>query len=383
MTTSVSARRVRTAVAGLAATSVLAACTTTVDGTVAGRSDGPLTQVLGQLDLAAVVGTGAVPIDLAAAPDGHLTALVRPAGPTGGVDTVLVDLLPGADGPEAGPVRELPALDRSAELHVAPDGTAVVAGVLQQGTERGPRILVLEPGAGEPEFAAWGMPTDELESALSPDGTYLYVNATPTTRPQESRLFAVRVLSRGRTDWFALPPGSRARDLAVTPDGTVTALVEVAAPDGTAPLRLATFDAALRPRTDTALPPADLGAALAVTPDGVAVVSVGTGPPERATVLRVVDGRPTEIATLDDAGRAPRAAAVDPAGRYAYLPYVTADGDAVVAVVALATGEVTDVDLCADSAGFDVLTLAADGATLTLLGSCGSGRPLAVLLGRG
>jgi hypothetical protein len=378
---------IRTALA-IAATAGLAACSTRVDGTPEEQPTGPLTQVLGEADIEEAVGSAPFPIDVVAHPDGHLTALIGPRDRTSTVDTFLVDVVPGEDGPEASNVRPLPTLDWSAELHLTDDGTVVVAGLVGKGVERGPRILVMRPGADEPEIIDPDLDADYLESTLSLDGSTLYVNPTvDTTEPQDPQLLAVDIATGETTGSVDLPPGGEAQDMATTADGTVTALIAIRTPDGAHSSRLVTYDADLEQLSDTELYPPDdsYAAALTVAADGTAVVTVNAGQWDDrvATVFLVTDGEVTELATLDEAQQAPDGVAVDAAGEYAYLPYETRDGDAVVSVVETATGQVTDVELCDDGFGFDAIALATDGATLATLGSCDTTRDLVILLGRG
>ncbi|MGY1746740.1 hypothetical protein [Blastococcus sp. SYSU D00695] len=382
--------RARTALltaTALATGAALAACTTSVDGTPEERPTGPLTQVLGEADIEEVVGNPPFPIDVVAHPDGHLTALIGPESRTNVVDTFLVDLVPGPDGLATGNVRELPTLDWFADLHLTDDGTVVITGIVEKGPEYGPRILVLPPGADEPEVIDPDLNADYLASALSPDGSTVYVDPIiDSTVPRVGQLLAVDLATGETTGSVDLPVGGRALGLDVTADGTLTVLLGIRTPDDVYSSRLVTFDADLRQLSDTELRPAEetVAGALSLTRDGSAVVTVEPlRPGPGATVLRVADGAVTELAALDEAEQAPRAVAVDAAGQYAYLPHETDDGAAVVSVLELATGEVTTVDLCEDGGyGFDTAALTPDGASLAVLGSCDAARDVAVLVGR-
>ncbi len=103
-------------------------------------------ELLGTLDAGSLAG-----------PDGHARAVT--AGPGGSIvvlasdtqdaagRTVLVEYLPGPDGLTVARTVEIPRVDGSSDLHVAPDGTVLVIGELRAGD--GSTLLVrVVPGAG-------------------------------------------------------------------------------------------------------------------------------------------------------------------------------------------------------------------------------------------
>jgi hypothetical protein len=380
-------RRARTALL-VAATAVLAGCAGSDDNSNSApdpSTTGPLTTVVGELDLDVAVNDNSFAVDAAQHPDGHLVVLVGPESATNVVDTFLAELTSGGASAAMSDAVESPSLDWFSRVHVAPDGTVVIAGIVEN---QGPRIVVVPPGADEAEVvtpAIAGNP-DTVQSALSPDGTTLYVHARwwdDETQPYE--LLALDVATGQVTATAPLPATANAVEIVAGADGTVTALLSLEAAEDIHTTQLATFDAALTPTGTTELNPGDQSFAttFTLTSDGSAVVPVALGPWEarQAAVLLVRGGTVTRLADLPDADEP--APAVTTGGGTAYLTYATAAEEARVGVVDLASGElVDDVFLCF-TGSFRTIDLAPDGDTATALGSCDNGVPTAITLGRG
>ncbi|MGY1709179.1 hypothetical protein ACI8AC_06665 [Geodermatophilus sp. SYSU D00758] len=306
----------------------------------------------GTIDLDTTVNADVRPHDLAADPTGGVVALVGTAD-----RSWLVHL--GDDGSTVR--REIPAAGPDAEVAVQPDGTVLVAGIRDGALT----VLAVPPGDAEP--VATAVPTAAARStlALSPDGGTLVAALTADAGPAE--LVALDLaggeVARAATE---LSP----THLAAGADG----LTALAVRDGR-PV-LARFTADLRPAGDpvvltgaSAAPATP--AALALTADGRAVASVA-GPASGRLV--VVDGAEVttevELRGTEDSGLD---VAVDPDGRYAYLPLAAYQVEPGIVTVDLASGEHLGRTVLCPGAG-SLGAIAASGDTLVATGVClGSG----------
>ncbi|MGY1684451.1 hypothetical protein ACI8AK_02560 [Geodermatophilus sp. SYSU D00867] len=386
-------RSSRPGAAALLASAVVAAgCSTHVVGVAepAGpAAAGPLTEVLGRVEVDADVEGHVRLSDVAATPDGGFVVLMT-GDLAGNHRSVLVELVPGDGGLVVGTVTEgPPALDLG-EVHVAPDGTVVaLAPIVPADTSGGGReqdlaLAVLEPGSDEPDVrriaadAELGTP-DTGTGVLSPDGTTLHASLQwYVDGDTVSRLATVDVATGEVTASASLqvetPGRAVARDVALRPDGGLAALVTVDrdAEGDVDGVVLAQYDADLLPAGE----PVELveeeqstGYALAVLADGTAVASVvagewDTGEPRLVTVR---DGAVQATAVLPGSGTD---LAVEPGGRHVYLVHGRPGAGVGLATVELATGEtVADVEPC--PAGIPApLALAADGRTVAATVAC-------------
>ena len=397
--------RTRRLSAALLGTAVLAAgCTSTVAGAAAPAtpdSAGPLTDVLGPVEIDAVIDEQLRVSDIAATPDGGFVVLMT--GDLGNNHrSALVELVPGDGGLTVGAVTEGAPFADLGEVHVAPDGTVVaLAPVLPEpgdtgsgdgGREQDLALAVLAPGADEPNLvriaadAELGTP-DLGSGVLSPDGATLYASLRWTVGGDTvNRLAAVDVVTGEVTASAPLqvetPGQATAYDVALRPDGGVAALVTTdrdaeGEVDGVV---LAEYDAHLRPVGD----PVEVvdeeestGHALAVLPSGAVVVSlsVGDGDTAQPRLVTLRDGAVQSSAVLPGAAADLVAA---PDGSHVYLSRDADSGDVeggvAVTTVDLATGAVVaDVPLCPDGYASPI-ALAADGLSVAVTAACDDGR---------
>ncbi|MGY1728100.1 hypothetical protein ACI79J_14115 [Geodermatophilus sp. SYSU D01062] len=386
-------RSSRPGAATLLASAVLASgCSTPVVGVAepgGPAAAGPLTEVLGRVEVDADVEGHVRLSDVAATPDGGFVVLM-----TGDIGSnhrsVLVELIPGDGGLVVGQVTEgPPALDMG-EVHVAPDGTVVaLVPIVPADTSGGGRELdlalaVLAPGSDEPDVrrlaadAELGTP-DTGTAVLSPDGTTLHASLQwYVDGDTVSRLATVDVATGEVTASASLqvetPGQAVARDVALRPDGGLAALVTVDrdAEGDVDGVVLAQYDADLLPAgepVELVEEPESTGYALAVLADGTAVASVvagewDTGEPRLVTVR---DGAVTSTAVLPGSGTD---LAVESGRRHVYLVHGRAEDGVGLTTVELATGEaVADIELC--PAGIPApLALAADGRTVAATVAC-------------
>ncbi|WP_175471714.1 hypothetical protein [Geodermatophilus telluris] len=288
-------------------------------------------QVQRTVDLDAAVGTDVTVLDLA--PGSPPVALVR--GGDGGSWLVT---------PTTGVVQEVPAAEPGSELVIADDGMPLVVGTVL--TRPDGTVLPL-PGTGPP-------------SAAVLDGDTLYL-------AHDEQLTAVDART-GEAGTTATAPG-RVTHLARTPDG-LAALVHR---DGVELLRL-TPD--LRHVGDpVAVVPEEVGTPtdLQVTADGTVVVTAYTNEAQDAgRLVTVVDGVVRTQVDLEGTDDTALDVAVD--GDLAYLVLSASYHPAELTAVDLATGEVTTVaGLCGGAGAFGAI--AADGGTVTVVGSCLGAHP--------
>lgn len=314
-------------------------------------------------------GTLTSPEDAAVGPDGEPVLLFAVDVDAGGP---LVVVRPTAG--EGWTEVVLDAYDRripQSGLDVAPDGTVVVAG--RSGDAVAVSRIAPDGTVTTVPVAADLHPDTGYVSAtaLSPDGTTLYLAEQRVDAPV--RLLAVDVVTGSVVAERVVPSTgqglNRADAIAVAADGTVfVGLDTQSVPEGAQTAELARFTPALEPAgTVPLLPgtPAYDVRRLAVTPDGAAVLVVhdgviGDDANELALVL-VAPGATTatRVATVSEE-QVVDSLAVDPEARYAYLGGLRQPigADAVtVTAVDLATGEVgPDVPLC-DGASVDALVV--------------------------
>ncbi|MGY1813313.1 hypothetical protein [Blastococcus sp. SYSU D00820] len=336
-----------------------------------------LTEVAGAADLEAAVGSGDVLVlGVVPAPDGSW--LVHVTGDRAGDPGWLVPVEPGDGGPVAGDAVELPPLDATPELHVAPDGSAVLLEKLPDDTLA---VLTLAPGEDEPAAQPVTPPLDRsqatLTSALSPDGATLYLVAGAPGGSGPVRLLSIDVATGEVGADVALDLAADGElfvpaRLAAGPDGPV--LAGTVHGEDTQRLVLARFDTGLRPDGDPVVLAEDAAAAasaLAVTPDGTAVVAGGSGETsDDAVALFVVTGDEATALPLDDAEAPPLGLAPTADGSAVHVPVRLAAGGTVLLTADLADGTVgTTTPLCADDSAL-VGRAALAGNALLVAGSC-------------
>ncbi|WP_448638622.1 hypothetical protein [Geodermatophilus sp. URMC 63] len=311
------------------------------------------TENFGSADLDGVAPAGVDVLDLAAVPDGGTLALLADTADarTGYLVPISQEGL--------GDVRRVD--DVGTQLFVTADGTVLVTGP--------GRITRVPPGGAAPTVTAVDVAGDP--AALSPDGRRLYL-AT-----DDGRLAAVDA-GTGRVEATTdLAEGLTVQALAVRPDGGPTALLSDArAPDLADVAALATWDEQLDP-VDGPVElapdePASIPSALQVTDDGTAVATLTAGSGDDPfRVVTVDDGEVTASHVVPGTDRTPADFAVSPDGRVAYLPVVGFEVESGVITLALSDGEqLAAAKLCPGQGAFGRVALAADGATLTVVGSC-------------
>lgn len=376
---------------GAAGLLLAAGCSTGVAGAASPQrppavSAGPLTEELGSLDLAGAVGNpDAQLFDLAAHPDGSTLALL---GVTDGygLTSWLVRLVPGPGGLEAGQVTELPGFVEFSQVLAADDGTVAVVGVAFGDGGDALTVAAVRDGQVTEHTVDTGVDgtPDTTAAAVSPDGGTVYVAGYWREDGEGSRLLAVDVAS-GEVEESAplgleTPGEAVLYELAVAPDGDVLGLAALDrdADGDESGAVLARYDADLQlaaePVELVTDEPDSVTGALHVRPDGtvLATVTAGhytTGDP-RLVVVR--DGEVSESIELEDTSDAPHHLAVDPDGRYAYLPYNTTEYEPALVTLDLTTGEVVgSVPLCDERAGgVGFVVLAADAQTVTTGSAC-------------
>ncbi len=363
---------VRTALAGAASILLLAGCTASSSGSAGSSAAGTPSTVADAGDggaLDTVTGSVAVPRlgtvtgaqDVAVGADGEPVLLV--AVDLDAADTPLAVVRPTADDGR-GPVvlEEYDGPVHGSGLDVAPDGTIVVSGYSGDGiavsriAPDGSVSTVLVASDLRPELG------NVSGTALSPDGTLLYV-AAHRVGENALRLLAVDVATGAVVIERVVPSTgqgwSRAEAIAVSADGTVLVGLDTQlVPDGDQNAALARFTPALEPAGVVPLLPG--GAAsdvreLAVAPDGTAVLVFHDGrirDEAGVLVLAVVaPGASTavRVATVSEE-HVVDVLAVDPRTRYAYLGGLrgpVGTQDETLTPVDLATGEVGPaVTLC-------------------------------------
>ncbi len=317
-----------------------------------------ITENFGSADLDTVAPAGVDVLDLATLPDGGTLALVADtADPrTGYLVPVTQEGL--------GDVRRID--DVGTQLFVLPDGATLVTGP--------GRLTRVPPGGAPPTVTELGVTGDT--AALSPDGSRLYVATTPDGG-SAGTLTAVDAGTGEVVTTTDLDEGLTVRALAVRPDGGPTALLSDArAPDLADVATLATFDERLEP-VDGPVElapdrPASIPSALQVTDDGTAVATLTAGSGDDPfRVVTVADGEVTASHAIPGTDRVPADLAVSPDGRVAYLPVVGFEVESGVITLDLSDGEqVAHAQLCPGQGAFGRVALAADGATLTVIGSC-------------
>ncbi|SDC78770.1 hypothetical protein SAMN05660690_2552 [Geodermatophilus telluris] len=310
------------------------------------------TENFGSADLDSVAPAGVDVLDLAAVPDGGSLALVADTA-----DPRVGYLVPiSQEG--LGDVRRVE--DVGTQLFVTPDGTALVTGP--------GRLTRVPPGGALPTVVEVGVVGDA--AALSPDGRRLYL-AT-----DDGRLAAVDAATGEVTATTALAEGLTVQSLAVRPDGGPTALLSDArAPDLADVAALATWDDDLQ---QTAGPielapdqPASIPSALQVTDDGTAVATLTAGSGDDPFRVVTVAGEEVTTFPIPGTDRTPADLAVSPDGRVAYLPVVGFEVESGVVTLDLSDGDqLAAAQLCPGQGAFGQVALAADGATLTVVGSC-------------
>ncbi|SFP89678.1 hypothetical protein SAMN05660464_0042 [Geodermatophilus dictyosporus] len=285
------------------------------------------------VDLDNALGTDVTVLDLVPTPGGPPVALVSGAGRSWLV------------APATGVVREIPAAEPGSRLVITHDDTPLVVGTAL--TRVGGEVLPLPLG---------GPPTAALI------GDTLYV-------ARDTRLAAVDA-GTGEVRATATAPAP-VTHLAEAPDGGLAVLVDH--PNGVVLLWL-TPD--LRPDGDpVAVVPEQVSTPtdLEVTADGTVVVTAYVGRAlDAGRLVTVVDGAvPTAV---DLAGTDDTALDVAVDGRSAYVVLSAAYHPAELTAVDLVTGEVTGVaGLCGGAGAFGAV--AADGDTLTVVGSCTGADP--------
>jgi hypothetical protein len=342
---------VRRALATLVALMALTGCT----GDEGSPTPPPrtFTENFGSADLDAVAPAGVDVRDLAALPDGGALALLADtADPrTGHLVPITQEGL--------GDVRRVD--DVGTQLFVLPDGAALVTG---------PGRLIRVPPDGTPPTVTEVDAAGDT-AALSPHGRRL------SLAPDAGRLAAVDAGTGEVVTTADLDEGLTVRALAVRPDGGPTALMSDArAPDLADVAVLATFDERLEP-VDGPVElapdqPASIPSALQVTDDGTAVATLTAGSGDDPfRVVTVADGEVTASHAIPGTDRTPADFAVSPDGRVAYLPVVGFEVESGVITLDLADGEqLAAAQLCPGQGAFGRVALAADGATLTVVGSC-------------
>jgi hypothetical protein len=402
--------RVPPRLALLTAAVLLPGCTTTVVGTASpgagtpaassapesggpapsmptAESAGPFDELRGQVSLSDTTGESSVLLDADGLSDGHVVAVLHMGRDQGFV----VDLAPGPTGIEIADVLETPIGSAFASLHAAPDDTVVIDPGLSQ-DDAAYDVQVLDRGATQVESRPLDPPLEQSPtfhpSDLSPDGSTLFIGlAWPIEDAIPSRVLAVDLATGAVTAEVELPDSLSESDviadLRVRPDGGPTVnVLNDPNNDGeyedARPVVLE-FDADLRPLGDPVelLGPDEGGRtrAMAIAPDGTAlVVLVGSAGDEHfVRVVRVADGGAEDVADLDVPTMYPPSdAAVDPDGRFLYLPH--GDGEQwVLSTLDLDSGElVASIPLCPipEYGVVPIVVLAADAQTATVLMTC-------------
>ncbi|MGY1743772.1 MULTISPECIES: hypothetical protein [unclassified Blastococcus] len=298
-------------------------------------------------------------------------------------------LVPGPDGPRADAVTEVPGFVEYSQVLAADDGTVVVVGVAP-GTE-GYGLVVAAVQDGEVtehtvDTGVDGTP-DTTAAAVTPDGGTVYVAGYWREDGEGSRLLAVDVASGEVRESAPLgleTPGEAVLyDLATGPDGDLLALAALdrdadGEESGAVLVRYgADLELAAEPVELVADDPDSTTGGLQVLPDGTVLATVtaghfSTGDP-RLVVVR--DGAVEESIELADTSDAPHHLAVDPDGRYVYLPYNTTGYEPALVTLDLTTGEVVaSVPVCGESGGgVGYVVLAADAQTVTAGSVCIAG----------
>jgi hypothetical protein len=335
------------------------------------------TEVFGTVDLDGAVDADARLYDLAALPDDGSVALLGTG--TGSTESYLVEVTAGGSEPGVGEVRRIPAVEQGADLLVTPDGAVHVVGTTEATGEL--QLVTLPADGRAPESASLGSSPDTVAAALFPDGRTLSV-ASSWDDGRPPQLTAVDLSTRAARATGTVDVGQPATvtHLTATPDGGLAALLAVDRGVQGAGVVLSRLDVDLRPTGEplALVPPDAVGrpAGLQVTDDGTVVVSIGEAAPgpsrpqlltvEHGRVRTAIDLRATEDSGLD--------LAVDPDGRYAYLPEAAYQVEPGVVTFDLSTGKrVGTVVLCIGAGSLGAVALAADGETLTATGVCLAG----------
>lgn len=379
-----------------AAVLLLTGCSSAVAGTATAPA-APSPGLLGSVDLAAV-DDELTPRDVVALDDGSFLVLLTGDSSYGGeAGSALVELVPGGDGVTVGTVTAGAPYVGGSEVHVADDGTVVAVGSVPVGDgddeQLDVALTVLAPGAERAEVRV--LPADpELGTAdratavLSPDGRTLYAALRwyVVGGDEVTRLVTVDVATGAVTVGADLqvtaPGGADVADLALGPDGGLTALVTTyrVPGEGDSDAVLVEYDAGLR----LAGGPVDVigdgseghGHALRVLDDGTAVVSLSTsGTDHRLVTVR--DGAVEESHALPYI-----AAEVDvaPGSRRVWLNLGSAEVH-TVAPLDVDTRELgRQVSLCSEGGAPLDLAVSADGGTLVASGVC-AGEDVAHLVG--
>jgi hypothetical protein len=400
--------RARTCLIAVAAAvcTATAGCTSVVQGTAShaprpAESAGPLTRVLGSVALNDHVGVATIPRDAAAYEDGGSVVLLSTIEDTYGETGFLVDLQPGELGPTVERIRELPWMDEGAEVVTRPDGTVVVAGVADGyiplvGPAYGYNLIVFDPDDTNPE----ARPLEpELEddpdtavTALSPDGRTLYV-AFGWYGDDPGMLAAIDVetgeMRATQPPQLDSPGEVEIYDIAALPDGGFAAMAQVAQdPEGDVEAAFyVEYDADLE-RTGEPLPlvtddPESGAYGLHVAADGTAYALVTVQYRTEARIVVVRDGEVTDSVDLEGSFGPPHDFAVDPSGRYVYLPYIDTDDLTTFVTVDLEEAEpeaaaVETVRLCPDTGDFGFVVLDGDAQSVTVTGACIDGQNFSI-----
>ncbi|MGY1813299.1 hypothetical protein [Blastococcus sp. SYSU D00820] len=359
----------------------LAGCTATMDGTPSTATPaGPLSDLLGSVALD--VEPGFVGWHLAPHPDGSFAALL---GSTDGADhRHLARVVPG-DEPALRDLVEVPALDYDTHVLVTADGTVLVAGS-RPADEEGVVVHALRPGADEVDqlYAAPEQGDLQIRDAvLSPDSSTLFLGY----RHSGARVRAIDVATGTLVADVPLRLDAEVRAIAARPDGGLSVLL-TGGTDRPA-TSLIDLDADLGPVGEPVdLAPGEptaVGWFLAATQDGdvLATVDTGTASAPRFRLVTVSDGDlagSTELTLRDPSGDL----AVDPIGRYVYLPTGRDTAPASLLVLDRETGELElGPALCAGRGTLGTVVAAADGRTVAVNGSCEAGghQPVAFVVG--
>jgi hypothetical protein len=368
---------------------LLTGCASFVDDGGPGVADappsaGPFERLVGGLPISAELGATLVSSRLVAHPDDGWVGLVLDTSRD--MPDFLLDLTAGSSGPQLDQSREVPDVGFEGRLFLTPDGELLMTDSGDPGFE----LRVFEPGAAEPDVRPLDPPLeyDSLDNpaVLSADGTTLYAGFGAGLFGEArdpAALVAFDVATGEVTAHEELPvesPESTAViDLAVLPHGGLMAiLLQDLTPDDDdvtdAIQLLAQFDADLQ----LVGAPLELNEdgyrtrAMTVAPDGTAVVTY-VQEDAQLHLATVRDGEVLATVDLDaDRERAAEVLAVDPDGRYAYLPDAR-DGQWTLDTVDLESGEVVgSVPLCdvPENGVPPIVSLAADAQSALVLATC-------------
>ncbi|MGY1636646.1 WD40 repeat domain-containing protein [Geodermatophilus sp. SYSU D00742] len=309
--------------------------------------------VIDTVDLDAAVGTDVVIYDLAASPAGVPVALL---GADDAPQSWLLQLALDDAGATTD-VRAIPAVDSTAQLAVAPDGTVLVAD---------DELTHVPPGTAEVTAVPWDLGAAPTAVALSPDGRTLYA-------ARDTTITAVDVATGAVTGTGAAP--GPVTHLAATPDGGLAALVTADRPAGGPGALLVLLDREVRPVGEPVELVPERGStatALQVTADGTAVVALHLGEARAVgQLVTVAGGELRTVVDFDGAGDTALDLAISPDGRLASVPLADLSFTAELVTVDLVGGErIGTVTLCAGTGVFGAIAPLGDSGDLVVTGAC-------------